>query len=239
MVVQHPLTQIRASCLRVRGEGEGAEETERSGGRGQRAASTVCLFSLRRASTPRPLPGGGCGCVIRGHSRQLTGAYSPAGLQTRAGGVGRRGAVRRVHAVPRARPEGSSRCPYNSPRKLPRRLGLVGQPLRPRGPPGPARGEEGWTTGVGTGSGPACPPQAPPPPSPSPTASPPEAPPGRLPRLCNPRYAIFPSKLRLFPGSHRNLATLGVSCPGRPALVPKSQNPLKPPLLQPLPPAVA
>lgn len=59
-----------------------------------------------------------------GHSRQLTGCSQPRGTQTRAGGGPEGAPSGRVHAVPLwARPEGSSRCPYNFPEAAPQTRG--------------------------------------------------------------------------------------------------------------------
>ena len=162
---------------------------------------------------------------------ELEGA--PSGGSTRCPGLARRGHRAALTTLP-----GS--CPAEP--------GLVRQTLRPRGPPGAgsARGRGGGRRdglpGLATGRVPPRPPQAPPPagappPSPSPTAGLPlEAPPGRLPRLCNPRCAIFPSKLRLFPGSHRNSRRSACPAQGGPLLCPSLGTP-ETPLLRPRPPA--
>lgn len=72
--------------------------------------------------------------------------------------------------MPRARPEGSSRCPYNpSPEAAPQTRAR-GPAAAAAGPLKSARGEEGWTAGAGTGSGPASSTSGPASPSPSPTA---------------------------------------------------------------------
>lgn len=220
-------------------KGRGQRKPRGAAGEGSARPAPSVSFPLRRASTPRPLPGGGCGCVAScGHSRQLTGAYSPAGLQTRAGGVGRRGRRPEGPRGAQGSPGGVIALPLQlSPEAAPQTRGSCASRCGRGVPRDRLAGRRAGLLGLAPGPVPPRPPQAPPPPSPSPTARlPPEAPPGRLPRLCNPRYAIFPSKLRLFPGSHRNSRRSACPAQGGLLLCPSLRTP-ETPLLQPLPPA--
>lgn len=159
-----------------------------------------------------------------------------AGLQTRAGG-GPRGRRPGGSTQPRARPEGSSRCPYNSPGSCPADSGLVGQPLRPGGVPGTGSWEEAGLLGLAPGpvpprstSGPASPKSFPN------CEAPPEAPPGRLPRLCATHATrSFPANSRLFPGSPQ-LVTLGVPWPRAACSCAQVSEPPETPLPSPAPP---